>query len=392
MASSHSTSPLELLHPETQSLILCRISTAKTLHSLISASPRFYQVFDSRREYHLTQLAKQQCGYSRCAWNAVVASELPKPLSVLAADDFIEKFNDDDGWEANIMPLDVSISMIRLGSCVDWLISDFARNSLLNLTHLKSLAGLKQNDLVLQSGLSEVETSRIRRAFFRFESLRHICKRKSGDLTRWEMIRQNCIFLFKYNLDEIEEIACVRDYIIRRLWVIFDQMEDDLVQGAQAGLVPKALQAMQLLPDAENWFGVRGKSHHRFFMEHMMFRGLSFLKDVFTADKARCAELIFMASAETTGFRERLITETLGGIRAMDLSKNTPKVLNPVAHDDHDESFFRDDLDKSGFGLRWINMKQLVYRDRHYARKGPRDWGFVFWSRERLRASGILDM
>ena len=385
-------SPLELLHPETQSLILSHISTAKTLHSLISASPRFYQVFNSRREYHLTQLAKQQCGHSRCAWDAATASKSPKPPSFSAANAFIEGSDDDDGWEAITMPLDVSVSMIRLGSCVDWFIPDFARNSLLNLTHLKSLAGLEQNDLVLQSGLSEVETSRIRRAFFRFESLRHICKRKSVGMRRWEIIKQNCEFLLKYNLDQIEEIACVRDYIIRRLWVIFDQMEDDLVQGAQAGLVPKALQAMQLLPDAENWFGVRGKNDHRFFMEHMMFRGLSLLKDVFTADKARCAELIFMASAETTEFRERLITETLEGIRTKRHIENTPKVLDLVVHDDDDESCFRDDLDKSGLGWRWTNMKQIAYRAGDYAGKGPRDWGYVFWSRERLRASGILDM
>ncbi|KAL8788677.1 MAG: hypothetical protein Q9195_007178 [Heterodermia aff. obscurata] len=382
MASSPSMSRLELLLPETQSLILCHISTAKTLHSLISASPRFYQVFKSRREYHLTQLAKQQCRHSESAWDAITASNLPKPLSFAAADDFIENFYDDDRWEANIMPLDVSIPMIRLGSCVEWFITDLASSCLLNLTHLKKLMGLKQNDLVLQSSLSEAEMVRIRRAFFRFELSRHICQRKSDDMHIADMSLQNGRFLLKYDLDEIEEITCVRDYIVRRLWAVFDQMEDDLVQGAQAGLVPEVLQATQLLPDCENWFGVHAKQKHDKHTEHMMFLGLSYLKDVFTADKESRMELILSASAETVEcWGDDLLTQALYDTPKRDLGPDTPKFYSFSA------SNFRDHFEDYSLGWRWIQRQLPPGYDNG---KGPRDWGYIFWSPERLTASGIF--
>ena len=386
MASPQSNSPLELLQPEMQSLILCHVSTAKTLYSLISASPRFYQVFKSRKEYHLTQLAMQQCGYSASAWDAITASKLSKPLSFSAAEKFIDNFYDDHGWKANIMPLDVSIPMIRLGSCVEWFIPDFACNSLHNLTHLKRLTGLKQDDLILQSRLSEVETSRIRRAFFRFELLRHICSPESSDMKIWETSDQNGRFLLKYGLDGIEEIACVRDYIIRRLWALFDQMEDDLVQGAQAERVPKALQAMQLLPDSENWFGVHEKPKHIYYMEHMMYCGLSFLKDVFTADKERCTELILSASAETAETYDKFLTESLQDAPKREDEQNRPMFRASMYRDG---SKFRDYIDEPSLGWRWVHTQWSVgYTDG----KGPRDWGYIFWSLERLQASGIFDV
>lgn len=388
MGSPHSLSSLELLEPETQALILCHISTAKALHSLISASPRFYQVFKSRREYHLTQLAKQQCGYSPSAWTAITASKLPRPLSVSAADKFIDTFLDDDGWEVTIMPLDVSIPMIRLGRSLEWFIPDFARDSLRNLTHLKSLMGLQQDGLVLHSELSKVETSRIRRAFSRFELSTHICKLKSDDISRLEFEDQNKRFLLQLEPDEIEEIASVRDYMIRRLWAIFDQIEDDLVQGAQAGQVPKVFQAMQLLPDSENWFGVHAKEKHMDIMEHMLFRGLSFLQDVFTADKERCVELVFLASAETAESSDESLTETLKWLDAKDPDE-AYKFRDCMVHD---ESMFRDRVEDPSLGWLWIKMEGTMYYPGSYVRKGPSDWGYIFWSRDRLRASGIFDV
>lgn len=112
-------------------------------------------------------------------------------------------------------------------------------------------------------------------------------------------------------MDGMEKILCVRDYIVRRLWVVFDQMEDDLVQGALTGSVSTSMHVMQLLPDSENWFGLHAKQKHDYYMEHMMFRGLSFLKDVFTADKERRRELILSASARSAQKYNKFLTRTL---------------------------------------------------------------------------------
>ena len=369
MASLHSTSPLELLEPETQILILCHISTAETLHSLIKASPRFYQVFKSRREYHLTQLAMHQCGHSSSAWNAITASNLSKPISISDANDFIERFCDDDGWKATIIPLDVSIPMIRLGRCVEWFIPDFARSSLLNLTHLNTLMALEKDDLVLQSRLSEVETSRIRRAFFRFELSRQICQQNLDYLDYRERPAQNRRFLLKYGLDGVEEITCVRDYIVRRLWAIFDQIEDYLVRGELAG---QTLQAMRLLPDSKNWFGVHGKGDHDYFMEQMMFYGLSFLRDVFTADMERRAELVLSASSKSGLGYFNLLTTILYDIPKREDKQNRPMFPHSLYRVG---SKFHDSIDEHSLGWRWIHT---LWGPGYTSEKGPRDWSYIF--------------
>ena len=386
MASSRMTSPLELLQPETQSLILCHISTAKTLHSLISASPRFYQVFKSRREYHLTQLAMQQCGHSPSAWDAITASNLSKPLSLSAAERFIEQFFDDDGWKASVLPLDVSIPMIRLGTCVEWFIADFAHNSLLALTQLKEHLKPKQDDSGLQCRLSEVETSRNRRAFFRFELSRHMCQPKSDAMESLETLEQNGRFLLQYGLDNIEEVSCVKDYIFRRLWAVFDQIEDDLAEGPQARLVQKTLEAVYLLQGRGNSFDVPLKQVRLHCVEHMMFRGLSFLKDVLTTDKERCTELVLSASAETPELNVKFLTESLDNAQRLEYPLNKLMFHESMYRDD---SKFRDCINELSLGWRWFHAQ---WRTGYTYGEIPRDWGYIFWSPKRLPASGIFDM
>ena len=61
---------------------------------------------------------------------------------------------------------------------------------------------------------------------------------------------------------EIEELACVGDYIICRLWLIFDQIEDDLVIGKLPESIQREVQATQEDLETENWFGRDNKSRH----------------------------------------------------------------------------------------------------------------------------------
>ena len=129
-------SSLEMLQPETQSLIMCYIPCVTSLHSLLRASPRFYQVFRSRRGYHLTQLAIQSSWAPADAWDSIRASKLPRLCSTDEVKAFTQIFQDDEGYKAPILPMEISIPMIKLNACVEWFISDFARDSLPNLSCL----------------------------------------------------------------------------------------------------------------------------------------------------------------------------------------------------------------------------------------------------------------
>lgn len=64
------------------------------------------------------------------------------------------------------MPLEMSLPLIRFGACVNWLIADFARDSLNNLTKLGIFMNLKQDTGLVNSKPSKLETRRIGRAFF----------------------------------------------------------------------------------------------------------------------------------------------------------------------------------------------------------------------------------
>lgn len=87
----------------------------------------------------------------------------------------------------------------------------------------------------MQRELSSVEKRRIARAFFRFETFRHLVPpQHRNDHSKYNVPTAGFDFLKSFDLDEVEEIACVRDYLIRKLWHNFDLLENDFAQGRQS--------------------------------------------------------------------------------------------------------------------------------------------------------------
>lgn len=378
-------SSLELLQPETQALIMCHITCVTTLHSLLRASPRFYQVFRSRRAYLLTQLAKQQAQVPVNAWDTIKASRLPEPPSRADVETFTLTFQDDDGYEARILPVEISISMIKLGTCVAWLTADFARNTLPNLIRLGELTELSQERDIVQSELSSIETARIARAFYRFETFRHLFPPAyHGDWSEIEKLQSGVDFLNQWDPDEIEEIACIKDYIKRRLCIIFDQMEDDLVRGDPPEPVRIAAQAPEIDFENSNWFGTSGRESHSFFMENIMSMGLSFIRQVFGADRTRCAELVLSASKHAAGF----LSDTMDHFNIKGTMKNENGPPFSLANN---YKSYHDSLDEPSLGWRWILSDYCTINPGISVTQGPRDWGYIFWDKQRMIAAGVLE-
>ena len=376
---------IELLPPEIQSLIMCHIPGISTLHSLLCASSHFYQVFKDRRDYYLTRLAVQHAFMPRDAWDLIRASRISVSLPPSAEDIsvFLQSLQKHDSFQVPILPSIISIPIIRLRACIEWSIPDVARECLSNLTRLGELYTIRQDPDALNRPPTYIESQRIARAFYRFETYRYLFPPQDHFSYNGvvEVPQQAYKFLNSYELDEIEEIACIRDYMVRRLWGVFDLIEDEFVQGGSQGQCQTADEASA----DENWFGQQRKEMQQSYMEKMMSLGLPFLREVFTADSARLADLVISNSVRVSGY----LTDCFKKIGREALSEPRAHV-NRSEYLRHHKIRFREDLGECSIGWHWSQI-WLSFEPGSSTMKGCRDFGYVFWERWRMNALGLLD-
>ncbi|KAI4114156.1 MAG: hypothetical protein LQ345_005017 [Seirophora villosa] len=370
------TVTLESLQPELQTQIMRHLKSGQTLYSLLRASPRFYQVFLTRKEFLLAELARKQFGATfRDAWDAVKVSQFPRPISTETADDFVGGFIHDDSHQQPIFPLSTSIALCNLGATVRWFVDDFWADCLDNIKRLGRLAGLRQVPAVLDSPLSAIEIGRIQRALCRFATLADLLK-ALDKLSCWRL-GQN--FLTSFNVDEVEEIGCIRDYLMRRLWRVFETIEDDAMQSDESSPLWRMARAV---PGC--WFSASLKRSHPIHMDRMTNLGLPFLREVFESRGLKRADL-FMANSNS---RARGITTIL--------PSSNPGYARDA--DPFDEGVFvgradfaGDSLDDFSSGWLYANRGKKAVQDNRESRKGFRDWAYVMLDRDRLAATGVLE-
>lgn len=103
------------------------------LYLLLQASPRFYKIFREHKTFHLSQLAHNQCRIYVDTFRTFRAPRLPKPRTLADTKAFVEGLLDDHSDKALIQPLDVSISLLKLGSCIERFTKELANNCHANL-------------------------------------------------------------------------------------------------------------------------------------------------------------------------------------------------------------------------------------------------------------------
>lgn len=377
-------SKLEGLEPEIQTLIMCHVSDVATLYALIHSSPRFYQVFLSRRDYHLTQMAIGHSQSPSNAWDAIRASRLPRPLSGEDIAHFMEAFWEDETFKAPVISPEITIPMIKLERCVEWLTADFARDALANLVKLAQLTGqhrdeysLKQDTAAVQQKLSEVEKERIARAFFRFETFRNLFPPTVTDDQPSNVSQTAIGFLQGFDADETEEIVCIRDYFIRRLWHMYDGIEDDFARGELEPTIETGLSR------DESWFGPERKNEHEYYMEHMMSLGLEFMQSLLAADPMRRTRLVLSNSERATGF----LSDAFEKMRDDRFLNGASTVRQPT------ELVWRKYVESADYfstGWKWARTGMSIAQPGDNRMKGCRDWGYLFWGRPRMQAAGVL--
>ncbi|KAL9582625.1 MAG: hypothetical protein Q9212_003185 [Teloschistes hypoglaucus] len=386
---------METLSPELQAQIMHHCQSFRSLYSLLQASPRFFQVFRSQKDVILSHLAYKQFhpALFEDIWTLAAASQIPQPPDNNSVYQFLNagRYETDGHVLAQClqdlnrrqlrMPVPMIVALRRLATSLQWFIQDYKHHSISFLATFITQSNHLKDAGVLYSDLSEVELGRIQRAFCRFETFRYLF---SGPDDRGKAIR--CSFLAYRYLDlfppdEVEEIACVRDYMIRRLWGVFETIEVDALKEPSDGPIRQLGQHFGRF----GWFSGAEKSNHLDYMEYMMSLGLPFLQGVLESDDVQRAALVISNS----GHRRYYLTEALRGKGTYDPFDYEPPDFDDGSYDEDEGEFVGDELNALAKGLLWANRNKVPKDYARPALKGLRDWGYVFWDEWRLEASGV---
>ncbi|KAL8868351.1 MAG: hypothetical protein Q9174_005050 [Haloplaca sp. 1 TL-2023] len=376
---------IESLAPELQ-LEIMRNVDIDSLYSLIRASPRFLQVFCSQKESLLTQIAFQQ-------YHPSLANDLRKLGSASQIgpypnedqiQDYLLVIQKADFWQSpNAVPLE-SVATYRLSPIIAWFMNDYKTHTLAFLENLAHRQGFSQDSKVLHSDLSDVEYGRIQRAFVRIETFRYLFTAPPGAPFS---VSRTCLakgYFYEYTPDEVEEFVCIRDYIMRRLWGVFEDVEDDALLEETPEDPIRQLGAART---PHRWFSNNGKHYYLRYMEYMMSLGLPFLKEVILSSGLQRADLVISNSYP----RDRYLSDEIMDPRLSGVSPGELPDYHDGLYDDGEGEYVGEAVNNISQGLLWANRLRIPIDYGRPQLKGLRDWGYVFWSRERLQASGVLD-
>ena len=416
---------LELLSPELQRLILLQLDSFEALHALIVASPRFYQLFKINREIAFSTIARRR--FHRAAiWEALAIERLAQVERPPYSRENVLRFfeftpSDLDPPPNSILPLPISMGLCKTDKAIQVFTIDYAENTLPILAQLQS-----SNTAPIRTEyrtniydppsfhLSDLELSRLQRAFFRFETYRNLFARcplgldhddhnvqRSHPAAPLNVFEQGKMFFRSTPAYHIAEIACVRDYLCRRLRGIFNQVEDETVRALQAECPNPVNTDSALDWDAETgWryhdyfyeddghlFAYGGKIDQRLHIEHLLSLGLPYILKILEATGDERRNLLLRDNIVCHTHHERhFLTAALGldphtppserwGWRQTDRTPSSHQVINA----------------NTPPGWLWAHGERGYSDLVEKAHKGLRDWGYVFWDLDRLQNAGILD-
>ncbi len=414
-------SALDQLLPELQRRILLHLESFDTLHAFILASPRIHQVFRLNRKAILSKIARRR--FSPAAIRDILATEKLREIEKppFSRDTVLQFFSKDfhalDDFHGFILPPPLSTRLAKLDRTVRFFINDYAQNTLpivtqLSLSERPAIATkYEYNCDPPQSPVSRSESDRLRRAFCRFETYRQLFSRCSSDLpydhrncdaepplTVYEQAER---FFQHTPAYQAVEVACVRDYLHRRMRGVFDQVEDELVQRLRADDTDSGDKHRQYgyqysthegchqqWVTTDHFFGYSGKYDQYNHIEYLCSLGLPYIRTLLESAGDQRHDLLLRESLYCSGQYDRcFITEALGLDHL---------VCNDQLYGwyDRDIESCLDEASRLDLPAGWLWAHEKPYYsglvDLHD--KAFRDWGYVFWDLKRLQQAGVPDM
>lgn len=222
MSTPHESAKLaqiERLPVVLQCRILTGIPNLKTLRALLSASPRFFQVYNTCREVVL----------SHVAWNQITPTIVPIALDAHEQREDIEHISLSTLiGEPREIPLKTWESLLRFHHIVDSLISNFASSCLVALENAMDpqTQTLSPPEAAGENvNLSQLEYCRLAQAFYHLEIFSHI-----RGYSKTGMLSDCWTFVLNLRDWELEELLCVRSYMMERLIDYLNMFADDFMK------------------------------------------------------------------------------------------------------------------------------------------------------------------
>lgn len=409
--------PAELITP-----ILLELPTSQSLYSLIRASPRSYQVFLASKENILISLMRQTIHPAALfdALAAVQASQLrekgPDRREVLA---FLRKYENRRHkafeHELKLLNATTAVSLCQLYRSTQCFIKDLASRSNFYLRRcggrgFKQTHSSPRDDFRFRkrngfdglwrgkgfpidrdfryTPLSEGEEARLQRAFYRYELYTQIFSSNIGGKL-WGLPSDSHFFLKKYQHWEIEELACVSNYLWSLLSSSFDRIVPDFV-GIQ---LPRS-------PLNEDFYQVQSYKRsvdlgeakfqiHSLYMDYLTNLSLPFIHHVLPLDRLDMQRE--MSSHIYYDGQKRSLSTALEGFckeTSLEDSNLIHNYISTITRNGHVP--FKDTLRGPNEGwLKVYGNTRLVSPQR--IGHALQSLGYVFWDSKRLTSVGFVD-
>ncbi|KAI1296230.1 hypothetical protein F5Y03DRAFT_296368 [Xylaria venustula] len=368
-ASSH----LERLPPELIYNILCELDGLPTLRCAILTCRLLYNAFTWSPAKIATQTVFNELDSYDVRPEAIAALQAskltnPTPSSLLQ---FYKDYLQERNAKASIdLTMHETVQISRLHYTVSRLAEDFGR------TRLQSFVAMEHGYRFQRLEPSTPEKSRIMRALYLVEAFFNSFRQTSRPDAQLRQCMDN--FLLNFADWEVEQIACVHDFLFLYVSPIFNDMAAHDVFWGESEVRP----------------ALRYSSHK---MQCVLFKGLVALESIGKAktyeqqrelfDNGRIPEgriyNLYRALKKGFHYNRRVPSNQDALVSSFDNSQDYAfKVKSP---------FFEDSDDGPFTVWKWAHNSKPLSRsaydwDQSILRKG----GYVMWDRARLNASGIL--
>ena len=406
LTSSMKHDYIDRLSTELITLILLELPTIQSLHSLIRASPKILHVFLASKENILLFLLRRTIKPAVFidALAAVQASQLkessPDRKTVLA---FLRRYEikrhkavEEQGQHFSRR---TAVSLCQLYWSTQYFIKELTIRSNFYLHRCRDSFIRSQNgssDLLRKTGklsipLSFTEETRLERAFYRYQLYTQIFSSdmEYGGEKLWELPSDSHFFLNKYQHWEIEELACVENYLWSLLSNAFDRIEPAFV-GIQLP-APPLDESEPVQPQTYNRsVALRAARYqiHSLYVDYLLSLSLPFIRYALRLDRLDMQRKI--SSHIYYDGQKRSLSTALEGLWKMITHIESNMIHNYVQNFTQGGIFlFKDTIHGPNEG--WLSVYGNNQSISPYAIKNTtQSLGYVFWDCKRLRISGFL--
>ncbi|MCJ1283012.1 hypothetical protein MMC26_002339 [Xylographa opegraphella] len=204
--------PLELTQ-----LILCALPDAVTLRALVLSHSSFYRAFVAGRHLITLQVLLNQISPDLLPDAlAVLKSSRLKPWSRESITEFLTSYHGKRFSPSPAWTISDAVPVSMLHDDISFFMADFVSMALA----VHPVTGVPD---VFPSPLTSREEFRISQAFYRFELYCNLFRERGWKDDRFRPEEQQAIFFDQYSPWENEQLACVHDYLYRRMVAVYNE-------------------------------------------------------------------------------------------------------------------------------------------------------------------------